>query len=271
MRFVWPAQRYDRLTRGPATLATALTIIACLVTAMPLVTIYRAAQRPSRPSNEQSPESRTFLRQLRREAVAARAVRVKRPASSVIRALPAREKISADTRSLAPVRSGQTPANDTSSLPASDLAAPAARPVGPVMAPSGFAKVIVPEAAKDSIAKRMAAYYLKLYQTFELTPEQKDSAGREQAQRAVAARDDHRPLAIPLFSVPLRMPFGGAYKSREQQRKDSAVNADNLQRLTRLAERARAKRDSTMRATLAAKRDTDDRRDSLLRVGRPRP
>ena len=150
--------------------------------------------------------------------------------------------------------------------------APTSGLIGPVAAPSAFSKVMnLSDAARDSLNKAEAEWLRKRLLNFELTPEQRDSAGREQGQSAVAARDDHRPLAIPLGSIPLRMPFGGGVKSREQQRRDSVVHADNLQRLARLAERARAKRDSTMRATLAAKRDTDDRRDSSRRLGRPRP
>jgi hypothetical protein len=56
------------------------------------------------------------------------------------------------------------------------------------------------------------------------------------------------------------------------RREDSFIHADNLQQLARLAERARAKRDSMMRATFAAQRDTDDRSDTDARlVRRPRP
>jgi hypothetical protein len=45
-------------------------------------------------------------------------------------------------------------------------------------------------------------------------------------------------------SIPL--PFLSRGPSREQRARDSVIHADNLTRLTRLAERARAKRDSLL-------------------------
>jgi len=58
------------------------------------------------------------------------------------------------------------------------------------------------------------------------------------------ARDQHRPVALPLGGASLPLPFLSRGLSREQRARDSVVNADNLVRLARLAERARAKRDS---------------------------
>jgi hypothetical protein len=52
------------------------------------------------------------------------------------------------------------------------------------------------------------------------------------------------------------MPFGGAARTREQLARDSVVNEDYLQRLARLAERARAKRESTLAARAIARRDS---------------
>ncbi|HKW49909.1 MAG TPA: hypothetical protein VJN70_20795 [Gemmatimonadaceae bacterium] len=267
MRFVWPAQRYDRLTKGPAALALALTIIACVVTAIPLVTIYRASTRSKLVTYGEPREIVTFLQQqIRRAAASNRDATVMQTLPKASRVTTASKALEVDTGSLSPVRPQPAPAIDTSTAPA-DAATPTTRAVGPVIAPSGFSKVIIPEAAKDSISKRMAAYYLKLMRTFVLTPEQKDSAGREIARRDVAARDAHRPVAIPLGGFSISLPFG---KSREQRLKDDSVHADNLQRLARLDERARAKRDSMLRASLAAKRDTDGRGDSLKRLT-PRP
>jgi hypothetical protein len=52
------------------------------------------------------------------------------------------------------------------------------------------------------------------------------------------------------------MPFGGAVRSRMQRARDSVVNEDFLQRLARLAERVRAKRESTLAARIIARRDS---------------
>ncbi|HEY2852344.1 MAG TPA: hypothetical protein VGJ18_05825, partial [Gemmatimonadaceae bacterium] len=88
------------------------------------------------------------------------------------------------------------------------------------------------------------------------TQAERDSGGRAEAQRAAAARDDHRPMPIALGSIPMRMPFGGAVRSREQRARDSLINDDYLRRLARLAERARAKQESTVAARTVARRDS---------------
>lgn len=261
MRFVWPAQRYDRLTKGPAALATALTVLACVATAIPLVTLYRDATRPRRATNDEHRETVTFVHQQTRRVAANREAAETQLAPRAPRAGPAiRPSIVTDTGSPSPAKAQSTPATDTASAPATEAVTSKSRAIGPVMAPPGVGKVIIPEAAQDSINKRMAAFYLKRLQTFVLTPEQKDSIAQEQARRAEIAHDDHRPLAVPLghFSIPLHR---GGNKVR-----DSIINADYLQRLALLEERARAKRDSMLRASLAAKRDTDGRGDSLKRL-----
>ena len=269
MRFVWPAQRYDGLTREAWGLAATLTVAASVAIALPLARHHPSDDRPTLLTT-QPRESIEFVQPTALLATESSGAEINRHSLSH-RPTHENKLPNGDTSSVGPVRIRPTPV-DTVAAPASGAVAPTSGAIGPVAAPSAFSKVMnLSDAARDSLNKAQAQWLRKRLLNFELTPEQKDSAGREQGQRAVAARDDHRPLAIPLGSVPLRMPFGGGVKSREQQRKDSVVRADNLQRLARLAERARAKRDSTMRATLAAKRDTDDRRDSLTRLGRPRP
>ena len=57
-------------------------------------------------------------------------------------------------------------------------------------------------------------------------------------------RDQHRPSAIPMGGGSIPFPFLSRRPSREERARDSVVHADNLARLARLAERARAKRDS---------------------------
>jgi hypothetical protein len=271
MRFLWPAQRYDGLTSEALALATGLTVAASIAIALPLSR--RRSQKVGAPNvaSAQPTEFVAFIQPLIHVPAGSSRTPVGR--ASVSHTRP-RDNGSpdADTGSVAPVRVDPRPVVDTAAAATTNAVTPSSRAIGPVAGPAGFSKVMnLSDAARDSLNKAQAEWLRKRLLNFELTPEQKDSAGRQQAQQALAARDDHRPLAIPLGSIPLRMPFGGRVKSREQQRGDSVVNADYLQRLARLAERARAKRDSTMRATLAAKRDTDDRRDSLTRFGRPRP
>ena len=89
---------------------------------------------------------------------------------------------------------------------------------------------------------------------------ERDSLARENAPRWAFARDEKRPVAITMsggggISAPLLSPG----KSAEQRRRDSAVHAGNLQRLARLADRAKARQDSLRRM------------DSIAMLTRPRP
>ena len=268
MRFVWPAQRYDGLTREAWALAAVLTAAASVVIALPLTRHDRNGDRPIFQPAE-SIEFVAFVQPLRQLATSSITARE----STARRSRREKEAPHVDTSSVVPTPSRPaTTAIDTTAAPGARAMPSTSRGIGPVAGPVGFSKVMnLSDAARDSLAKAQAEWFRKRLLSFELTPEQKDSTARAEAQRAVAARDDHRPLAIPVGSIPLRMPFGGAVKSREQQRKDSVINADNLMRFARLAERARTKRDSMMRATLAAKRDSDDRSDSLGSLTRRRP
>ena len=58
----------------------------------------------------------------------------------------------------------------------------------------------------------------------------------------------------------MRMPLGTAVRSREQRARDSVINEDYLQRLARLVERARAKRESTLAAPTVARRGSSPTR-----------
>jgi hypothetical protein len=83
-----------------------------------------------------------------------------------------------------------------------------------------------------------------------LTAAQRDSAEREMERRTRESRDEHRPMAIPLAgaSLAVGLPMFTHVPSREERARDSVINADNLQRLARLAARARAKHDSLLAA-----------------------
>lgn len=86
------------------------------------------------------------------------------------------------------------------------------------------------------------------------TQTQRDSAGRVEAQPAAEARSDHRPMPIALGSIPLRMPFGGAVRSPERRAK-TASSTRIICGFARLAQRVRAKCESTLAARSIAHRD----------------
>jgi hypothetical protein len=81
-----------------------------------------------------------------------------------------------------------------------------------------------------------------------LTQEELDVAHREEDRRLAADRAEHRPSAMPLGGIGVPLPMFSRGPSPKQRLQDSIVNADNLPRLARLAERARAKRDSLRHA-----------------------
>ena len=248
MRFVWPAQRYDRVTRKAAALSVAITMVIGAALSLPIVSIYRApnGDGPSRAGDAR--EVVTFL-QPTEQARPATSSRVRSEARQPLRAKPSDKLLNTDTGSAAPARteSGGTP---TTVAPAT---APAARPevgnVGPVARPVGIVRAPVIGAAPPP------------WGWLPPTQAERDSIGREQERRTAEARDQHRPVAIPLGGASLPLPFLSRGPSREERARDSTIHADNLARLARLAERARAKRDSiTAAADKVACRVSETRR-----------
>jgi hypothetical protein len=97
-------------------------------------------------------------------------------------------------------------------------------------------------------------------------PAERDSLAREESIRRRAQADvpGVRPQVV-LGTV--SFPFLSSGPTREQRRRDSIVNADNLARLGRLADRARARREST----IVARRDSmADSAHRMLLVRPPR-
>lgn len=242
MRFVWPAQRYDRLTRSGTIVATTLTACAAFAIAHSAGRVYRAAESTDALTTDHRVETITFVL----------------PRAARVLASPAR----AGSFVPSAVRSTQSSPSDTSSLITArvESSAHVERPAQPITAEARtVVHALGPYAA--TVARTLgridsgAAPPLG-WRWLPPTQAEKDSIGRAIEQRATAARDDHRPMAIPLGSIPMRMPFGGSVRSREQLKRDSIVNDDYLRRLARLAERVRAKRESTLAARMVAHRDS---------------
>ena len=241
MRFVWPAQRYDRLTRHAALVAAALTTCAGLATILPAVRIYRAAESPNGPAADERVETVTFV-----QPSAARPSAEFQTSARSSTATPASSPSRIDTSSLITNRIEASARVEPATKPLSGDSKTGPHALGPYSAPVAATLGRIDSGAAPSPPWRWLGP----------TQAQRDSAGRAEAQHAAAARDDHRPVPIALGSIPLRMPFGGAARTREQRARDSVVNEDYLQRLARLAERARAKRESTLAARAIARRDS---------------
>lgn len=244
MRFVWPAQRYDRITREATLVAAALTMCAGLAVVFPAVRIYRAAENTIGPATDERVETVTFVQP-----------------SAVRRSGERRTSVARSTAT--PASHAASPSRiDTSSFITNRVEAaarvePATKP--PSSDPKTAPRALGPHSAWVAATLGRidsGAAPPPLWRWLPPTQAQRDSAGRAEAQRAAAARDDRRPMPIALGSIPLRMPLGGAVRSREQRARDSLVNEDYMQRLARLAERARAKRDSTLAARTLARRDS---------------
>jgi len=244
VRFIWPAQRYDRLTRRATIVAAALTTGAGFAIVAPAVRIYRAAENSSVSSTDEHVETVTFVHP--RAAVAAL------------------DRSSRLVRSVAvPVRVPASPHGDTGSLTTNRVESSirVEEPVQPMLTAPNTAvpRALGPYSASAAVTLGRidsGAAPPPPWRWIPPTQAQRDSGGRAEAQRAAAARDDHRPMPIALGSIPMRMPFGGVVRSRAHRTRDSVVNEDYLQRLARLAERARAKRESTLAARTVAHRDS---------------
>jgi hypothetical protein len=101
------------------------------------------------------------------------------------------------------------------------------------------------------------------------SPAERDSLAREESIRR-RAQADVPGVRTQVVLGTVSFPFLSGGPSREQRRRDSIVNAGNLERLGRLAERARARREST----IVARRDSmsdSARRQLLSRPPRANP
>lgn len=242
--FVWPAQRYDRLTRNATLLAAALTACAGLAIVLPAVGIYRAAGSASGPATDERGETVTFVQPIALRLLPGHRTSFGR--STATPASPARSPLRTDTSALTTNHVEASARVEPTTNPLSSDSKAVPRALGPYSASTAATLGRIDSGAAPPLPWRWLPP----------TQGQRDSAGRSEAQRATDARDDHRPLPIALGNIPIRMPFGGAVRSREERARDSVVNADYLRRLARLAERARAKRESTLATWSIARRDS---------------
>lgn len=230
MRFVWPAQRYDRLTRKAAALSVAITALVGVALSLPIVTIYRASGGDTSVRAAESPEVVSFVQTEARVRPIISRIR-----EEVVTPRDARHgarSANSDTGSAAPVRA-EEPGNAASPRPASpDDAAPRAQDIGPVARPVGILRPPVIGLPPPK------------WRPLPLTQAERDSIAREQERRIAEGHEQHRPVAVPMGGAGIPLPFLSRGPSREERARDSVIHADNLARLARLAERARAKRDS---------------------------
>jgi hypothetical protein len=231
VRFVWPAQRYDRLTRKTAALSAAITVVIAAAISLPIVTIYRAANGDASFRADVPREVVTFVRpEPRPVPVTASPIHSVLP--STRRVPPSERLLNSDTGSAAPVDPDKPGSAAGSRTISPGDAAAEARAVGPVARPVGILRPPVIGAPPPP------------WGWLPPTQAERDSTAREQERRVAEGRDQHRPVAIPMGGASIPVPFLSRGPSREERARDSVINADNLARLARLAERARAKRDS---------------------------
>ena len=251
-------------------LAAAVTASAAVAIGLPIVTIYRAPHRAAFAVTIEPGEIVTFLKPLPRGAMPVLAPSLSHSPPASPRSKPVERQLNQDTSSLTPARLEATGAN-----PAAEQSSPTASVIGLITLSPAVSRPAGATQATPYSVYAQPAKPLPWPRRVPPTAEELDSAARDQAQRTSAAREEHRPMAIPLGGGSLPLPFLSRGPSREQRRVDSVIHADNLRRLSRLAERARAKRDSLLGAnTLAgtAKRHVDARGDSARPpIPEPRP
>ena len=264
MRFVWPAQRYDALTSGAKVTGAVITATIGVALSLPIVSVYRAASRgPSAP-----PESRgehvTFVQPAAAPMSASGRAGLPRTSAP---GTPARRDnvLEGDTSSLTTRAVNAPAAAGTPAVVSGFELTPTPTVVGPTATPVGFSRATTLTKTQRDSALSQLAQSIPAFPWLPPTKEELDRGARELSRRAAEARDQHRPMAVPLSSVSVTLPFG---PSRQQRRRDSIINGDNLRRLARLAERARAKHDSILRANALAAlgRDTTHPRSDGSRL-----
>lgn len=257
MRFHWPAERYDHLTREAIVVAGIATAGLTLAITPSILKVYRTTRDRIAPASNDSPETVTFVA----PSAPRRAVRV----PPFVRHLSAPEPVvrdeqvlNSDTSSAAPLPATPVAAEPTTtSAPAESNVA--RQPLGTQSNAVAFSqKMHLSQAARDSLQKLMAGVW-DFRTPLPITSAQRDSAGREQYRQAVVAHDEHRPIPATIASGSLPFSFLSSGPTRPQRARDSVINADNLQRLARLAERARRKRDSLLAANVSLKTRPDSR------------
>lgn len=254
VRFRWPGQRYDRLTRESIAIALGLTAAASMAISIPVVTIFRASESANPLLTQRPDEIVAFVQPVVPRPM--RSVRV--DAASRQRAAkttdePIERPLTRDTSSFTPAVAPPVIAEITPGNRSTDAARGSER-VGPFAVPERLSWTkTLSEAARDSLDKLTARLVAEAFRKPHVpTTAQRDSAARENDRLAMVARDEHRPLAVPLGGARVPFTFLSSGKSREERHRDSVVHADNLQRLARLAERARAKHDSILAASALA-------------------
>lgn len=231
MRFVWPAQRYDRLTTKATVLSVAITTVVAAALSLPIVTIYRAANGEASFRVDESHEVVTYVRPVP-SARPVISLRNRFEVGQPRRERPSEKLLNSDTGSSASPRT-ETPGSGASpGATAPTDGSSRERAVGPVATPVGVRAPPVIGAPPPP------------WKWLPPTQAERDSIAREQERRVAEGRDQHRPVAIPLGGASLPLPFLSRGPSREERARDSVIHADNLARLARLTERARLKRDS---------------------------
>jgi len=136
MRFVWPAQRYDRLTREATIVAAVLTTCAGFAIVLPAVRIYRAAETTGTPSTDERVETVTFLQPRAAPTSPSRSRSFVRPTSVPAAPLPPSSRT--DTGSLITnhVESSARVEQQATAMPSEPTAAP--RALGPYSASAAF-------------------------------------------------------------------------------------------------------------------------------------
>ncbi|MGH7677808.1 MAG: hypothetical protein ACRENU_05025 [Gemmatimonadaceae bacterium] len=252
MDFLWPARRPDSIcTRDSLLIAVSLTVAAGLAVATPLAYSYAVPGEPVVTPVSAAREALTFVRPtappvprpLARPTVTARPRSAPdvAPGSAILPGAPA---AAADT--------GTAP-TDSARLAAVPKDVPTARadraaaPRGPVMSTSAFStkRELTDAERMELMAEALRRPFHDL-KGWRLVPaDEREGMQGEVDKRMAEARlyDPARVSGLPGVSVG----FLGSGPSREQRTRDSIVHHDNLLRLARLAERARAKRDSSQR------------------------
>jgi hypothetical protein len=232
-----------------------LTAACGIAICIPVVTIYRATHAEDSLVTEQPGEIVTYVqRALPRTAERPKVAVAPKVRSSIPNNESVERPLTRDSSSLTPVMA-PLDLGDATTKSTDRTVAPA--PGGIPFAASDRLSWVktLSEAARDSMSLGLwSAGRFDFSTPLPPTAWQRDSARRENDRQASFAREDHRPMAVPLGNASVPFTFLSSGKSREERRRDSVVHADNLERLARLAARARNAIRSSPRICLPVRR-----------------
>jgi hypothetical protein len=247
MDFRWPERRHDLLHESEtALLAAAITAAAAASLLASLTHLARASRDSAPAATAERRESITYVVPPTRTATQA-GIREPITRLSAERAMYPPQSTGIPRITPIPGHISELTTPDTQRVRSTRLSPDATTPpLGPVSQPSAFSlEKSVSRAGRDSLLQRSLAHGPDL-RGFRMVSKAERAGPVDEIQQRMAVVRDYEPADVAgrrgMINIPLPLLASGP--SRKQRVRDSIVHAGNVERLNRLADRPRAKRDS---------------------------